>query len=291
MPYTQLVTPNLSDSMVVYQYGKPLTDWLGWCLAVAWTAFGGKTTNPTAWDAWTNSVKYKHADWNLPSGVYVPVWFSGYQGMGHVAIYKDGKVWSSPYTHKPYMDVLNSIADVERIYGVKYVGWSEDIGSVRVVKDEGSNGVVVGSEENWYGRLNKLHMQVLGAPLGRDTFAQLVGKDTLTVIEIFSDHPNAPVVQNWQDVGQVAVRDNWQGQINNLVQQVNELNKRPTQEQLDALGKQAEELKKTAEAAQKLADDNAKKLEEAQAKASEDTKLLDETGNWLMKLFKRLFNR
>lgn len=128
-------TPSLDP--VVYLGGKVLYDWMGWCLAVAQTMFGSQRTSPSAWSEWVNVVKHKHQDWNLPKGVYVPIWFDGWwngQRVGHVAIYKDGKVWSSPYRSKPYADVLGSIAEVERIYGMKYVGWSEDIGNTRVIQ-------------------------------------------------------------------------------------------------------------------------------------------------------------
>lgn len=143
MSYRQLRVPNLDP--VVYLNGKILYDWMGWCLAVAQTMFGSQRTSPSAWSEWVNVVKYKHQDRNIPGGVYVPIWFDGYwngQRVGHVAVYKDGKVWSSPYTHKPYADVLGSIADVERIYGMRYVGWSEDIGNTRVVEWVNNNATV-----------------------------------------------------------------------------------------------------------------------------------------------------
>ena len=118
---------------MVFQGGQVLNDWYGWCYAVAWTAFKGRVTNPTAWAAWL-ATAYPHKDRNLPSGVYVPIWFSGYGGAGHVALYKDGQIWTSPYTHKAYFDRFNSIDALARYYGVTYVGWSEDIGGVRVVQ-------------------------------------------------------------------------------------------------------------------------------------------------------------
>lgn len=132
MVYKQLATPNLDP--YVYNNGKLLTSWAGWCLATVQTAFNSSRTSPTAWSEWLNVVKYKHQDRNLPSGVYVPIWFSGAGGDGHVAFYKDGTVWTSPRTAKPYFDTYNSIDAVAKAYGVTYVGWSEDIGNKRVVE-------------------------------------------------------------------------------------------------------------------------------------------------------------
>lgn len=86
--------------------------------------------------------------------------------------------------------------------------------------NKGGSPVIAGSGENWFARLNQLHIQTLGRPLGRDTFAQLVGKDTLTVMEIFSDHPEAQQAQRWQDVGKVAVTDKWDQQIYTLQAQL-----------------------------------------------------------------------
>lgn len=133
-------TPNLDP--VIYQGGKALYNWLGWCLAYVQTAFGAGWSGSTAWDGWANRTQGRHSDWNIPSGVYVPIWFDGYWNgnrYGHVAIYKDGKVWSSPYSNKPYADVLGSIAEVERIYGMKYVGWSEFVGQTRVLEFVNNN--------------------------------------------------------------------------------------------------------------------------------------------------------
>ena len=130
--WRQIVEPNLDP--YVYDNGVLLNDWLGWCLAVAETCFGSARVAPSAWNAWTDYVQVKHYDRNIPSGVFVPIWFSGYYGYGHVAIFKDGIVYSSPVSHKPYIDTWGSIAEVERNYGVSYVGWSEDMVGTRVVE-------------------------------------------------------------------------------------------------------------------------------------------------------------
>ena len=146
MSYRQVKTPNLDP--VIYQGGKILYNWLGWCLAYVQTAFGAGWSGSTAWDGWTNRTQGKHADGNIPTDVYVPIWFDGYwQGgrYGHVAIIyinsKTGavRIWTSPYTNKPYADVLTSIPEVERIYGMKYVGWSEFVGPTRVIEFVNNN--------------------------------------------------------------------------------------------------------------------------------------------------------
>ncbi len=130
MSWNQTTTPNLDP--IIHQEGRALSDWLGWCLAYVQTAFGTGWAGSTAWDCWENHTVNKHTDRNLPSGVYVPIFFSGYHGQGHTAIYKDGTVWSSPISHKPTADVWGSIAEVERHYGVVYAGWAEGLGGVQV---------------------------------------------------------------------------------------------------------------------------------------------------------------
>ena len=159
-------TPNLDP--VISQGGKVLYNWLGWCLAYVQTAFGAGWSGSTAWDSWSNRTQGRHTDWNIPSGVYVPIWFDGYwkgERLGHVAIYKDGTIWSSPYTNKPYADKLSSIAEVERIYGMKYVGWSEFVGSTRVIEwVQPANRITVD-------QLKALFLEILERPIGNDQAA------------------------------------------------------------------------------------------------------------------------
>jgi len=133
MAYRQLVSPDLTPTITQPDIGV-LPDWYAWCLAYVQFSFGVGWAGKTAWDTWTNRLTRKHADRNLPSGVYVPIFFSGYGGLGHAAIYKDGQVWSSPWTHKKTCDVMLSIAEVERIYHVSYVGWSEDLAGRQLVE-------------------------------------------------------------------------------------------------------------------------------------------------------------
>ncbi len=69
-----------------------------------------------------------------------------------------------------------------------------------------------------------------------------------------------------------------------LQQQVSELGKRPTQEQLDALNKTITEANERAVKAQA-------ELEKIQAQKAEDTQLLDDTRSVFQKLFDRLFKK
>jgi hypothetical protein len=132
MSCSQLVTPNLDP--VLEQSGHILTNWVGWCLLYTQTAFHSGWAGSNAWEAWTDHVKIKHEDRDIPGGMFVPIWFSGYHGMGHSCIYKDGHIWSTPLNGGYTAAEWNSIEEVEQHYGVTYVGWSEDIGGTQVVE-------------------------------------------------------------------------------------------------------------------------------------------------------------
>lgn len=144
MSFKQTLYPNLDDKkLVVYYKGKPLTDWLLWCLAVAQKTFNVAPFAESAQIAWSwNNTK--HQDRNLPDGCFVPIWWTGgYKNYGHVAIAKRTgnriQIWSSPYTRKPFFDYfegeLNATIDtVSRIYGVVYAGWTETMNTTRIVE-------------------------------------------------------------------------------------------------------------------------------------------------------------
>lgn len=144
MSFKQTLYPNLDDKkLVVYYKGKPLTDWLLWCLAVAQKTFNVASFAESAQIAWSwNNTK--HQDRNLPDGCFVPIWWTGgYKNYGHVAIAKRTgnriQIWSSPYTRKPFFDYfegeLNTTIDtVSRIYSVAYAGWTETMNTTRIVE-------------------------------------------------------------------------------------------------------------------------------------------------------------
>lgn len=124
--YAQVRKPNLS-----------VRGFSGWCLNYARRVYNVGPKYPTAWNAWKNASK-RHTASSHPKNVSVPIWFSFYRrgvNFGHVVVYVPKKgYYSSPYKRGTSFAVLPSIKEVERIYSAKYVGWSEDINGVSVVK-------------------------------------------------------------------------------------------------------------------------------------------------------------
>lgn len=123
----QLIEPNLS---VV---GYP-----DYCLAYVEQVFGVQNDpDPDAWQGWLNT-KFKHTD-PIPADVSVPVWFSWTgtiggitQNWGHVAVSTPQGVYTNPLSGSGHK-VFPSVPALATAYGVKYVGWSEDIGNLKVI--------------------------------------------------------------------------------------------------------------------------------------------------------------
>lgn len=147
MAWKQLVKPYLDDSKLIATdgAGNILYDWYEWCLAVTQAAFGIKKAKyPSAIAAWNdNPDKYAVGGMDIPIGLYVPVFYSGGK-YGHIVIayresYEKIKVWSSPYTHKPYFDYFEGpvVATLDRIgtiYGCKYLGWTASLTDTPIVR-------------------------------------------------------------------------------------------------------------------------------------------------------------
>lgn len=145
MSWRQILEPNLDDPsnpLYIWVGGVVLTDWYGWCLAVTAGSFGASGSSYSAKTAW-QACTTKHRDYNIPEGVWVPLWFEGGE-YGHVVEgYRQGDqlmVYSSPYTHKATFDIFQgevvSILDyVGRVYGVGgFSGWSETLLDSRVIE-------------------------------------------------------------------------------------------------------------------------------------------------------------
>ena len=139
--WVQKIWPFLDDSkLTVRSGGKLLYDWCGWCLAVTDACFGVSPFAASAQVAWNVNPDKRTNIWDLPIGIYVPLFWTGdKQGYGHVVVAlrtADNyiKIWSSPYTHKPYFDYFEgalqeTIDTITRKYGLtRCVGWSPVLG-------------------------------------------------------------------------------------------------------------------------------------------------------------------
>lgn len=138
----QLVYPDLST-----------TDKISWCLKFAENTFSALNYGfaDCATKAW-ELAQFKHPNYNVPTDVSVPLWFSYfatlngvYKDWGHVVTSVPGRgLFSSPWSINQVTPEnvetgvgstwFKDIAECERILGCKYVGWSEDIANVRVVE-------------------------------------------------------------------------------------------------------------------------------------------------------------
>lgn len=128
--YSQLVKPNLK-----------VTADAGLCLQFARKVYGAPAIYPSAWEAWKKAPG-RHSG-KHPSNVSVPVWFSHYgtygkppryANWGHVVAYVPGKGYLSSPGSGHGQRWFKTIAEIERYFNCKYVGWSEGINGVRVVK-------------------------------------------------------------------------------------------------------------------------------------------------------------
>jgi hypothetical protein len=126
--WQQLVNPNTSITMPA-----------GWCLGLVQRVYRAPGLHNTAWQAW-EATQLKHTDQNFPP-VSVPVWFDHwgtyggvYGRYGHVVAWVPGQGFLSSPGSGVGQKWLSSIREIERFYNSTYVGWSEDINTVRTAR-------------------------------------------------------------------------------------------------------------------------------------------------------------
>lgn len=152
------------------------------------------------------------------------------------------KLECSPYgTDADYQTIAWMVADIWKRRGrlplvphKKY--WntacpgSLDLGRIEREAEQifkGGSEPMIADADNEYWRWNKLAFQIRGRNFSRDEFrAAAVGRNWLNAMEILSDDGEADRATQAQQVGLVAVNDNWQGQIGNLTNQLGEANKK-----------------------------------------------------------------
>lgn len=214
-----------------------------------------------------------------------------------------GTAWSPPYGHTAVkisggvgqnMTVIeqngNNPGGAAYIKTRNYSGVSGWL----VPKNKGVNTMIIQNSDDWYARLDKLHLQVLGRRWNnRPDLQWWAGKDLLTFVEQISDSKEAETALNWQTVGEVAVRDKWDQQIYGLQDQVKALtaqlatNNSDTltlQQQFKDLSTKFDELVKVSQ----IKDQQIKDLTAKLATQSNDSQLLNGFGEWLQKLIARL---
>lgn len=130
MGYTQAVAPNTGTQ-----------DNPGWCLRFTQTVYGAPVNYYCARDSWDGS-DFKHTE-APPSGVSVPVYWSWIgtingetRDWGHIAaLLPDGRVLSSPlrWSDGYGQTIAGSIDEVSNMLGATFLGWTEDMNTLRIV--------------------------------------------------------------------------------------------------------------------------------------------------------------
>lgn len=288
--WKQVKTPQLDP--IIYQGGKVLYNWLGWCLAYVQTAFGAGWSGSSAWDGWANRTQGRHTDRNIPTGVYVPLWFDGYwngERVGHVVIYKDGTIWSSPYTNKPYADKLSSIAEVERIYGMKYVGWSEYVGPTRVIEFVNNNITL--------DQLKTLYTEILERNADQAGIDHYVGKYTYDFVrnDLLTSNERKQLLAK-KEAARKAAEDAAKKAEEARIAAEKAAAEAKAKKEREEAERLAEEARKAQEEADRLAAEELKKKEEQAAQApswEELVKNQEKTNNLLqiiIDFIKKIFN-
>lgn len=148
---------------------------------------------------------------------------------------------------------------------------------------KGDTSMGVPDQDNYYWRYGiKLAEQTRGRTLSREEFKKfLVGQSDLRVVEILSDDPEADKALQAQRVGQLAVKDDWQGQIYRLQDQL-----KVTTEKLAQVTTQSELSTKL----QKQVDELTRKNSELLKDKEESEKVGQSFIQWVGNLFKNWKN-
>lgn len=162
----------------------------GWCLSVTqdvWSVPHLYTNPPNnrAITAWNDSAEFNHAGELPPKGVYSIAYWSftdptDKQVYWHIATAQpDGKIYSSPFDMLYGAQTFASVsAMTQRIQKIdrtsKYIGWSEGLSRVRLVKQ---GGTMVENTDAWFTRMSHLVYQITHEQLSRAEFATFVGRN------------------------------------------------------------------------------------------------------------------
>lgn len=120
-------TGNQAIARALTESGHPSQDWQGRCLVFVRTMCGVDAKYGDAATAWVNARK-RHTNGTPTAGAAV-FWTGGSHGYGHVALSAGGgKVWTTDIAGAGRVS-LEDIATIHNRWGLRYVGWSEDLNS------------------------------------------------------------------------------------------------------------------------------------------------------------------
>lgn len=182
------------------------------CLANVCAGYGIRNKYASAWQAWLNTEQHSGEP---PAGLDVPVFFSYTatidginQNWGHIGVrLSNGQFW----TDGRYFP---TIAAYTANHFPKYVGWGESVNNVTVIKDNSM--AIIENADNWRGRAARTFRAIRGRDMGAGEFEPWVGQDFLHLVEALEDNPETDQNIADGDLGRVARKDDWQGQIKSL---------------------------------------------------------------------------
>lgn len=214
-----------------------------------------------------------------------------YGTYGHIGVLLSGDRIFEQNANLP--GTTSKIVDGARVYSSRIGSLNEswrpvrpNIYRLKTYVEQGDGQMIVQDAPNWHARMQRTIQQMRGRQMSYNEMKPFFGKDFLTFVEAVSDNPEA---DNWQtnaQIGVVARRDQWDKQIYNLQDQlkgaaaaltqanldlaaaraaIDELDDRPTPEQLKAVNDRmavaeanaAEAKKKYDELAGQVANDQA----------------------------------
>lgn len=289
MPYKQLRDANMSTGYTG-----------GWCLKFVQDSFGTDHVYPSAIDAWNaNYGNGNHPNELPPSGKTVPVYFSlGNVPAGHVAISLDGGMVASStqsgYHSSPYFHPnLNNLITVYGRYngGCNYLGWSEYVGTVRVIENINNNQPAQGDDMIDQGTLTLLFNSYLGRNPDSDAISHYVGKYSTSFV--VSDVYNSSEANSYRN-NIANEKQSLNNKVDSLSKQINDLNNKVNDLNTKLAGSTNNESDLNSKIAKLTEDNNTlqEKITELNNKPNTDNKSLNDYtfGELLSSAFKKLLN-
>ena len=162
------------------------------------------------------------------------------------------------------------------------VGKNPHVYRIKGYSEGGPTVAIIQNADNWRARVNRTVNAFWGRSFTEAEFQSVVGKDTLTLLEILGDNPETDNNIRRANVGRVAINDKWDQQIYTLQDAVkvaqadlatarklvDELDDRPTAEQLEAVTEQLRLAEERAAKAQADLDAKIKKDAETDEKVN-----------------------